>query len=125
MTAEPTPDQFVEAAAPAAAPKARKARPLAIVPEPTPAPEAVVIETPAPAPEAAPEPVQPAAEKRNGVTRPRAGGKCAAVWDALDRMTGNGTSLTAKEARALAGELEINPSTMGVQFGKWKRFNGC
>lgn len=112
MTAQPAAEQFIGPAAPAATPKTTRKTGIA---------------KPKPAPEAAPKPEAPApAEvvKQNGITRPRAGGKCDAVWCALDRLTGTDAPMTNKQARALSVELGINPSTMGVQFGKWRKFHG-
>ena len=40
-------------------------------------------------------------DKQNGVTRPSAGGKCRAAWDALDGLVG-ADSKTAAQARELA-----------------------
>jgi hypothetical protein len=120
MTAEPAPEQFTEAAAPKS-PKTPKTRKLALAPEVQ--PEAT------PAPEAADQPVaeqpKPVREKQNGVTRPKAGGACAKVWDALDRLQAEAGDrpLGLKDARALAEPNGWSPSTCGVQFYAWREFN--
>ena len=65
-------------------------------------------------------------ETRNGVTRPSAGGKCRAVWDALDALSEvlvEGKP-TVKRVRELAAEKGWDVTTAQVQFYRWRKFNG-
>lgn len=62
---------------------------------------------------------------QNGVTRPSAGGRCRAVWDALDayqRETGDVP--TAKVVRDLAADEGWNPNNASIEFYQWRKFNG-
>jgi hypothetical protein len=57
---------------------------------------------------------------QNGVTRPSAGGKCDAVWVALDGMVAP-TSAMIKEWAADNGQNVNNATT---EFSQWRKFNG-
>lgn len=62
---------------------------------------------------------------QNGVTRPSAGGRCRAVWDALDayqRETGEVPN--AKVVRDLAADEGWNPNNASIEFYQWRKFNG-
>jgi hypothetical protein len=63
-------------------------------------------------------------ETRNGVSRPSAGGKCRAVWDALDASAANGEAPKAERVRELAAEHGFDKTTAQVQFYRWRKFNG-
>lgn len=78
---------------------------------------------------AKPAPVVTAAAKperivQNGVKRPRDGGLCAAVWQALDQMHSAGVVPTAKDVRELATAKVWNQSNASIEFYQWKRFMG-
>ena len=64
-------------------------------------------------------------DTRNGVTRPSAGGKCRAVWDALDALANvlEGKP-TAERVRELAAEHGFDKTTAQVQFYRWRKFHG-
>ena len=63
-------------------------------------------------------------ETRNGVTRPSAGGKCRAVWDALDGLAAAATKPTAAQVRELAAAHGWDKTTAMVQFYRWRKFSG-
>ena len=64
-------------------------------------------------------------EKRNGVTRPSAGGKCRAIWDALDGYRVEMNELpTIDVVKALAADEGWNPSNAAIEFYQWRKFNG-
>ncbi len=72
-------------------------------------------------------------EERNGVKRPSAGGKCRAIWDALDAMAnddqdGDGAlgaaNVTAAMVRNLAADENWNPNNASIEFYQWRKFNG-
>lgn len=71
------------------------------------------------APKTAPAPKAPR-EERNGVKRPKPGGKCAAVWDHLDSH-GN---MEAKDLRAVAEAKGWNVNNSLIELSVWRRFNG-
>lgn len=63
--------------------------------------------------------------EQNGVKRPSAGGRCRAVWDALDdyrRETGE--MPTAKVVRELAADEGWNPNNASIEFYQWRKYNG-
>ena len=59
-------------------------------------------------------------EERNGVKRPKGGGKCAAVWTYLDA---NPTS-TAKEIREVAAAKGWNINNAQIELSQWRKFMG-
>jgi hypothetical protein len=64
-------------------------------------------------------------EKRNGVTRPSAGGKCRQVWDALDAYrTEQGELPTVAIAKSIAEDEGWNPANATIEFYQWRKFNG-
>lgn len=63
-------------------------------------------------------------EERNGVKRPSAGGKCRAVWDALDRDVEAGQQPDAKRVKELADANGWNPNNAAIEFYQWRKFNG-
>ena len=81
---------------------------------------------PAAAPAKAPRAANPAPapnaprEVRNGVRRPKPGGKCAAVWTWLDA---NPTA-TAKEIREVAPSQGWNLANATIELSQWRKFNG-
>lgn len=63
--------------------------------------------------------------EQNGIKRPSAGGRCRAVWDALDEYrTNEGVLPDAKFVRALAVENNWNPNNASIEFYQWRKFNG-
>lgn len=80
---------------------------------------------PAAAPSAAPRaPKTPPApntprEERNGVKRPRPGGKCAAVWQHLD----NHGNMEAKDIREVATAKGWNVNNALIELSLWRKFN--
>jgi len=71
------------------------------------------------APKAAPAPKAPR-EERNGVKRPKPGGKCAAVWSHLDDH-GN---MEANDLRAVAEAKGWNVNNALIELSVWRKFNG-
>lgn len=64
-------------------------------------------------------------EERNGIKRPSVGGKCRAVWDALDAhavLTGEDPS--SKDVKVLAEAHGWNPNNASIEFYQWRKFNG-
>lgn len=61
---------------------------------------------------------------RNGIKRPSAGGKCAAVWEALDAMVagGNAKPMPA-DAKAWAEANGTNPNNAVIELYVWRKFN--
>ena len=59
-------------------------------------------------------------EKRNGVTRPSAGGKCRAVWDALDDEN---ELPSLKRVRELAILHGWNSANAVIELYHWRKFN--
>jgi hypothetical protein len=63
--------------------------------------------------------------EQNGIKRPSAGGRCRAVWDAMDEYRVNeGVLPDAKFVRALAVENGWNPNNASIEFYQWRKFNG-
>lgn len=63
--------------------------------------------------------------EQNGIKRPSAGGKCRAIWDALDEYrTDEGVLPDAKFVRLLAAEHGYNPNNASIEFYQWRKFNG-
>ena len=63
--------------------------------------------------------------EQNGIKRPSAGGKCRAIWDALDEYrTNEGELPDAKFVRTLAAENGYNPNNASIEFYQWRKFNG-
>lgn len=64
-------------------------------------------------------------EERNGVKRPSIGGKCRAIWDALDAVVAStGNQPTSQLVKGLAAEQGWNPSNASIEFYQWRKFNG-
>ena len=67
--------------------------------------------------------IQKDREERNGIKRPSAGGKCAAVWDEMDQWVATtGEQPTAKDVRTLAAKKGWNVNNAVIEFYQWKRF---
>ena len=90
-------------------------------------------QTPPPAPEA-PEAATPSGTglkiekdrpEQNGVKRPSIGGKCRAVWDALDAYRAETGELpTIKTVKELAADEGWNPNNASIEYYQWRKFNG-
>ena len=86
-----------------------------------------------PAPEA-PEAATPAGTglkiekdrpEQNGVKRPSIGGKCRAIWDALDAYRAETGELpTSKTVKELAADEGWNPNNASIEYYQWRKFNG-
>lgn len=71
------------------------------------------------------QPAQVPQEERNGVTRPRAGGKCAAVWDAMQALyEKNGATPTNKDATDWATATGANVSNAQQEVARFRKFMG-
>lgn len=91
--------------------------------------EAAPVETPAAAP--APQPAKPTKAPpivANGVQRPRAGGKCAAVWEITEALaTGEGatrTMPTIEQVKAAAQAQGLNPTNVSIEYYRCRTFHG-
>jgi pyruvate/2-oxoglutarate dehydrogenase complex dihydrolipoamide acyltransferase (E2) component len=74
---------------------------------------------------AAPKAPKVAAETRNGIARPRAGGACDAIWKLLDlRYNATGVVPTSKDARKLATENGLNVGNSLCELSRGRRFVG-
>lgn len=66
-------------------------------------------------------------EERNGVKRPSIGGKCRAVWDALDALQAEleeGEKVTSAMVKDLANDEGWNPNNASIEFYQWRKFHG-
>lgn len=71
--------------------------------------------------------VEKVREERNGVKRPSAGGKCRAVWDALDALLAEleaGEEITSAMVKDLATDEGWNANNASIEFYQWRKFNG-
>jgi hypothetical protein len=63
--------------------------------------------------------------EQNGIKRPSAGGRCRAVWDALDAYRAEtGDVPTAKVVASLAADEGWNPNNASIEFYQWRKYNG-
>lgn len=86
--------------------------------------EAMVAATPAPATGTGLK-IEKDRDEQNGIKRPSIGGKCRAIWDALDaHAESTGDDPTAKDVKALAAEQGWNPNNASIEFYQWRKFNG-
>jgi hypothetical protein len=64
----------------------------------------------------------------NGVQRPRAGGKCAAVWEITEALaTGEGdarTLPTIEQVKAAAQAQGLNPTNVSIEYYRCRTFHG-
>lgn len=64
-------------------------------------------------------------EEQNGIKRPSIGGKCRAIWDALDaHALESGDDPTAKDVKQLAATHGWNPNNASIEYYQWRKFNG-
>lgn len=70
--------------------------------------------------------IEKARDKRNGVTRPSAGGKCREIWDFLDSIyqDGKGTMPTAKLVKEQSESRGWNANNASIEFYQWRKFQG-
>jgi hypothetical protein len=63
--------------------------------------------------------------EQNGVKRPSIGGKCRAIWDALDVYRAETGELpTSKTVKELAADEGWNPNNASIEYYQWRKFNG-
>lgn len=81
--------------------------------------------------EATPEPtgnglkIEKDRPEQNGVKRPSIGGKCRAIWDALDAYRAETGELpTSKTVRELAADEGWNPNNASIEYYQWRKYNG-
>lgn len=61
---------------------------------------------------------------QNGVRRPKAGGRCDAVWCALDKVLAKGgEGPTLQYVLALAKKQGWNANNARIEFYQWRKFN--
>lgn len=95
-------------------------KPVAQKTEETAAPKETVAKAPAEK-----KPVAVKAEKRNGVTRPKAGTKTGRVWEVSDSVSKkNGAPAERASVMAICKGEGMNKATVATQYGKWRKFNG-
>jgi hypothetical protein len=59
------------------------------------------------------------------ITRPKAGGMCAAVWDELDRVrAGSNNVPTLGDVRKMAKRKHWNANNARIEYYRWRAFNG-
>ncbi len=58
--------------------------------------------------------------KTTTVSRPASGGRCAKVWDELDKFAAKGKTPTLKDVTKLAERKSINSNTARIQFYRWR-----
>lgn len=100
-------------------------------PAETAAPETTPEATPAAAPAEVPPPAKPAkvpAVVQHGVQRPRAGGKCAAVWELTEQMAeGEGDTHTLpsiEKVKTAATAQGLNPTNVSIEYYRCRQFHG-
>ena len=63
--------------------------------------------------------------EQNGIKRPSIGGKCRAIWDALDAYRAETGELpTSKTVKELAADEGWNPNNASIEYYQWRKFNG-
>lgn len=63
--------------------------------------------------------------EQNGIKRPSIGGKCRAIWDALDEYRAETGELpTSKTVKELAADSGWNPNNASIEYYQWRKFNG-
>ena len=98
----------------------------ATAPAATPAPVAEAA-TPATAPEAEAKPAKakrPPAVVQHGVTRPRAGGLCAAVWEITESLSADGNLPSIAQVKAAAAAQGLNPTNVSIEYYRCRQFHG-
>lgn len=63
--------------------------------------------------------------EQNGIKRPSIGGKCRAIWDALDAYVADvGEQPTSKTVKEIAADEGWNPNNASIEFYQWRKFHG-
>lgn len=63
--------------------------------------------------------------EQNGIKRPSIGGKCRAIWDALDEYRAETGELpTSKTVKELAADEGWNPNNASIEYYQWRKYNG-
>lgn len=113
-----TPNQKVNTMAKASVKKG------AAAPATAPTPAAPVAATAAPAQATPAKAPRPPAVVQNGVTRPRAGGLCAAVWEITEKLAESGEMPSIGQVKAVAAEQGLNPTNVSIEFYRCRQFHG-
>lgn len=102
--------------------------------EAAPAEPAAPVVTPEPAPATAPAEAAPAkpakvpAVVQHGIPRPRAGGKCAAVWELTEMLAvGEGDARTLpsiEKVKLAAKEQGLNETNVSIEYYRCRQFHG-
>jgi hypothetical protein len=53
-------------------------------------------------------------------SRPASGGRCAEVWDEMDKLVGKGKTPTLQDVTKLAERKNWNSNTARIQFYRWR-----
>lgn len=62
---------------------------------------------------------------QNDVTRPKAGGKCAQVWDIADKLSAKAKApAQAADVIKAAVDAGLNEANARAEFQRWRKFNG-
>ena len=64
--------------------------------------------------------LSPASKKTKSISRPVSGGRCAKVWDELDKLVSNGKTPTLQDIQKLAKRKHFNGNTARIQFYRWR-----
>lgn len=67
---------------------------------------------------------RPPAVVQNGVTRPRAGGLCAAVWELTENLAIGGELPEIAKVKAAAADKGLNPTNVSIEYYRCRQFHG-
>lgn len=77
------------------------------------------------APPKKPAAPKPAAEQKNGITRPKDGTKTGRIWQVADELSAkNKASAKRGDVMAICEGEGLNKATIATQYGRWCKFNG-
>lgn len=69
--------------------------------------------------------IQKDREERNGIKRPSAGGKCAAVWELCEEIYAEkGMVPTPSVLKGKAEERGLNPNNVSIELYRWRAWMG-
>lgn len=68
------------------------------------------------------KPVRTKLPQVNGVAHPKAGTRCAAIWEWCDQQRANNVHPTVPNARAALPHLD--PTTVQVQYYRYRKYHG-